>query len=125
MGLDKWLWAARFRKTRSAAKQAIEAGRVEIDGAACKPSRTLHVGDRLRVTRGEESFEIEVLGLSERRGSAAIAQALYRESEASRAAREVARGQRRAERAGYQPPAGKPDKRARRLIRALGDIDVM
>ena len=123
--LDTWLWAARFCKTRSAAKQAIEAGRVEIDGAACKPSRTLHVGDRLRVTRGEESFEIEVLGLSERRGSAMIAQALYRESETSRAASATDRGQRRAERAGYQPPAGPPDKRARRLIRALDDIDVM
>jgi len=121
--VDVWLWAARFFKTRALARQAIERGRVKIGDAACKPSRPLRVGDHLRVTRAEESFEIDVLGLSGKRGSAAAAQALYRESDASRAAREVARAQRRAERAGYQAPAGKPDKRARRLIRALGDID--
>lgn len=123
MRADSWLWAARFFKTRSLAKQAIEHGQVEINGAACKPARPMHIGDRLRVRRGEESFEIEVLALSGKRGSAAVAQALYRESESSRLAREAAREQRRAERAGYQAPAGKPDKRARRLIRALGDID--
>lgn len=123
--VDSWLWAARFFKTRSLAKQAIEHGQVEINGAACKPSRPLHAGDRLRIRRGEECFEVEVLGLSGKRGSAAVAQALYRESESSRVAREAAREQRRAERAGFQPPSGKPDKRARRLIRALGDIDSM
>ncbi|HET6907603.1 MAG TPA: RNA-binding S4 domain-containing protein [Rhodanobacteraceae bacterium] len=122
---DSWLWAARFFKTRSLAKQAIEHGQVEVNGAACKPSRPLHPGDQLRVRRGDESFEIEVLGLSGKRGSAAAAQALFRESEVSRAAREAAREQRRAARAGFQPPPGKPDKRARRLIRALGDIDSM
>ena len=121
--LDTWLWAARFFKTRSLAKQAIEAGRVEIDGRACKPAHALHAGAMLHITRGEERFEVEVRGLSERRGPAAIAQTLYCESETSRLARETAREQRRAERAGYQAPAGKPDKRARRLIRALGDID--
>ncbi len=121
--LDAWLWAARFFKTRSLAKQVVEAGRVKIAGGVCKPSRAVHVGERLRVMRGEEIFEVEVMGLSERRGSAALAQTLYRESETSRAARAAAREQRRAERAGYQPPTGKPDKRARRLIRALGDID--
>jgi len=121
--VDVWLWAARFFKTRALARQAIERGQVKIGDAACKPSRPLRVGDHLRVTRAEESFEIDVLGLSGKRGSAAAAQALYRESDASRAAREAARAQRRAERAGYQAPPGKPDKRARRLIRALGDID--
>lgn len=120
---DSWLWAARFFKTRSLARQAIDHGHVGINDAACKPSRPMRVGDRLRVQRGEETFEIEVLGLSSKRGSAAVAQALYLESEASRKAREAARDKRRAERAGYQPPAGKPDKRARKLIRALGDID--
>jgi ribosome-associated heat shock protein Hsp15 len=120
---DSWLWAARFFKTRSLARQAIEHGQVEINDASCKPSRPVHVGDRLHIRRGEESFVIEVLGLSGKRGSAAVAQALYRESEASRSAREAAREQRRAEHAGYQAPAGRPDKRARRLIRALGDID--
>lgn len=120
---DSWLWAARFFKTRSLARQAIEHGQVEINAAPCKPSRPMRVGDRLRIRRSEECFEIEVLALSGKRGSAALAQTLYRELESSRAAREAARAQRQAERAGYQAPAGKPDKRARRLIKALGDID--
>jgi len=120
---DSWLWAARFFRTRPLARQAIEHGHVGINDAPCKPSRLMHVGDRLRIQRGEECFEIEVLALSGKRGSAAVAQTLYREPESSRAAREAARDHRRAERAGYQAPAGKPDKRARRLIRALGDID--
>ncbi|HEX5352921.1 MAG TPA: RNA-binding S4 domain-containing protein [Rhodanobacteraceae bacterium] len=121
--IDAWLWAARFFKTRALAKQAVERGRVTIDGAACKPSHALKPGDRLRVTRAEETFEVEVTGLAHKRGSAALAQTLYRESDESIMAREAARGQRRAERAGYQPPPKRPDKRARRLLRALGDID--
>lgn len=123
--LDAWLWAARFYKTRSLAKQSLMNGRVAIDGSACKPSRPLHVGDRLQITRGDECFEIEVLALADKRSSAAVAQMLYHESDDSRAKREVARGQRRAERAGYRAPQGKPDKRARRLIKALGDIEAM
>jgi len=121
--IDAWLWAARFFKTRALAKQAVERGRVTLAGAVPKPSHALHVGDRLRVVRGEEIFEIEVIALAHKRGSAALAQTLYRESETSIKARETAREQRRAERAGYQPPPKRPDKRARRLIRALGDID--
>lgn len=123
--IDVWLWAARFFKTRALAKQAVVAGRVEIDGAACKPSRGVRVGDALAVVRGEERFEVRVAGLSEQRGPAAIAQALYSESDASRERREQAAAQRRAERAGFRPPAGKPDKRARRLILALGDLDAL
>ena len=123
--IDKWLWAARFYKTRSLAKQAVETGRVEVDGQARKPSASLRAGAALRIVRGEETFEVVVLALSAQRGSAAIAQALYRETDASRAAREAERARRRAEANGYRPPAGKPDKRARRLIRALGDIDAM
>ncbi len=122
--LDVWLWAARMFKTRSLAKQAIEAGRVEVNGDACgKPAKALRAGDRLAVRREHERYEIEVLVLSEQRGPASVAQALYRESDASRQAREVERERRRIERAGFQAPASKPDKRARRLIRALGDID--
>jgi len=122
--LDVWLWAARFFKTRSLAKQAIEAGRVEVAGqVAGKAAKAVRVGDRLVVRRGEERFELQVLGLDERRGSAAAAQALYAESEESRAQRESAAARRRDERAGYQAPDSKPDKKARRLIRALGDID--
>jgi len=121
--LDIWLWAARFFRTRSLAKQAIETGKVEVDGRQAKASRGVQVGNVLRIARGQEIFEVEVAALSELRGSATVARLLYVESEASRAAREKRLAELRAARAGYQPPQGKPDKRARRLIRALGDID--
>ena len=121
--LDLWLWAARFFKTRSLAKNAIEAGKVEVEGQRAKPSRVVRVGDSVRVTRGEELYEVEVRGLSDKRGPASIAQSLYAESDASRERREAERANRAAERAGYRAPETKPDKRARRLINALGDID--
>jgi ribosome-associated heat shock protein Hsp15 len=123
--LDIWLWAARFFRTRSVAKHAVETGKVEVDGQRAKPSRSVRAGDALRVARGDEVFEIQVRGVSENRGAASVAQALYSESEASRKAREAKRAELRAARAGYSPPQGKPDKRARRLIRALGDIDAL
>ncbi|HET6397536.1 MAG TPA: S4 domain-containing protein [Pseudoxanthomonas sp.] len=121
--LDVWLWAARFFRTRALAKDAIANGRVEVNGQRAKPARAVHAGDALVVQRGEERFEVKVLGLSDQRGPAAAAQALYAESEDSRRAREEARARRAAERSGYRPPEHKPDKRARRLIQALGDID--
>ena len=121
--LDLWLWAARFFRTRALAKQAIDTGKVEVDGQRAKPSRGVRAGDALVVARGEERFEIEVLALADVRGPASVAQTLYRESESSRLAREQARATRAAERSGYRAPETKPDKRARRLIRALGDID--
>ena len=121
--LDLWLWAARFYRTRTLAKQAIDTGKVEVDGQRAKPSRGVRVGDALLVARGEERFEIEVLALADVRGPASVAQTLYRESESSRLARERARALRAAERSGYRAPETRPDKRARRLIRALGDID--
>ena len=121
--LDLWLWAARFFRTRSLAKTAIETGKVEVDGQRAKASRSVRAGDALRIVRGDEVFEIQVLALSDQRGSASIAQMLYAESEASKARRAETLATLRAGRAGYQPPETKPDKRARRLIRALGDID--
>ncbi len=121
--LDLWLWAARFFKTRGLARQAIENGKIEVGGQRPKPSRSVRVGDALRVARGEELFDVRVMGLSDTRGPATVARTLYEESEASRAAREQARALRAAAHAGYRAPEGKPDKRARRLIRALGDID--
>lgn len=123
MRLDLWLWAARFFKTRALAKQAIETGKIEIGGQRAKPARGVRVADAIRISRGEECFEVKVLGLSVVRGPASIAQGLYSESEASRLRRESARAERAAERAGYRAPETRPDKRARRLIRALGDID--
>lgn len=121
--LDLWLWAARFYKTRAVAKHAIVTGKVDVGGQRAKPSRSVRIGDALVVARGEERFEVEVAGLTDVRGPASIAQTLYRESEASKLAREQGRALRAAERAGFRPPESKPDKRARRLIRALGDID--
>ena len=123
--LDIWLWAARFFKTRSLAKQAVETGKVEAGGQRAKPSRMVRVGDGLKISRGEEHFEVQVLALSDQRGPASVAQTLYAESEASRALREQARAQRAAERNGYRAPEHKPDKRARRLIQALGDLDAL
>ncbi len=123
--VDLWLWAARFFRTRSLAKQAIETGKVEVGGQRAKASRAVRVGDALRIVRGEEVFEIEVLGLSDQRGPAAVAQTLYAESEDSKARRAETLARLRAARAGYRPPESKPDKRARRLIRALGDIDAI
>jgi ribosome-associated heat shock protein Hsp15 len=121
--LDIWLWAARFFKTRSLAKQMIEGGKIQVNDAPCKPSRSVRVGDRLHIARGEDRYSIVVLALSEQRGPASVAQTLYSESEESRLARQQAAEQRRLEATGYAKPATKPDKRARRLIRALGDID--
>lgn len=123
--LDVWLWAARFFKTRALAKQAIEGGKVEVQGQGAKPSRLLKTGEQLSLRRGEDQFDIQVLGLSERRGPASAAQALYAESEASRERRLRLAAERRAANAGYRAPASKPDKRARRLIQALGDLDAL
>lgn len=123
--LDIWLWAARFFKTRALAKQAVETGKVEIGGQRAKPARSVRIGDELKIARGEETFELQVTALSDQRGPATVARTLYRESEDSRVKREAAAAQRRAERTGYQAPQSKPDKRARRLIRALGDIDAL
>ena len=121
--LDIWLWAARFYRTRSLAKQAVEAGKVDVGGQRAKASRSVRAGDALRIVRGEEIFEVEVVAIGEQRGPATVARTMYAESETSRAAREARLANLRAARAGYQPPQGKPDKRARRLIRTLGDID--
>ncbi|MCK9539089.1 RNA-binding S4 domain-containing protein [Dokdonella sp.] len=121
--LDVWLWAARFFKTRALAKQAIEGGKVKFDGASGKPGKLVRPGTRLDITRGEDRFEVEVLALAVQRGPAPVAQGLYLEAEASRIARTEAAEQRRLTGASEARPRGKPDKRARRLIRALGDID--
>ncbi len=117
--VDQWLWAARFFKTRSLAKQAIDGGRIDVNDAGCKPAKALHVGDMLRISRGEERLEVEVLGLSDKRGPASVAQALYRETESSRVAREAAHEQRQL--VGVSGPLKRPDKHARRDLRRLKD----
>jgi ribosome-associated heat shock protein Hsp15 len=118
---DIWLWAARFFKTRSLAKRAMEAGRVTINDLPCKPSKLLHIADRIVVTLGPEQTESDVLGLDEKRGPAAVAQMLYRETEASRTNRAAQREQRRLSGVDSAKPPSRPDKRSRRLIhRFLG-----
>lgn len=123
--LDVWLWAARFFKTRSLAKQAVETGKVDVAGQRPKSSRALRCGEQLRIQRGDEVFEVRVCGLSDTRGPAVQAQTLFEESEESKLRRAKLRELRSAERNGYQAPEHKPDKRARRLIKALGDIDAL
>lgn len=85
--IDKWLWAARFFKTRSLASRACELGRIDCNGITVKASRDVRVGDMLRVKTEGGDFQVEVLGLSDTRGPAAVAQTLYRETEASKEAR--------------------------------------
>lgn len=123
--LDQWLWAARFFKTRSIARQAVDTGKVDVAGQRAKPARAVRIGDAMRIVRGEEAFDVVVRAVSARRGSASVAQGLYEEPESSRLRRQAERATRAAQRAGYQAPVAKPDKRARRLIRALGDIDAL
>lgn len=86
--IDKWLWAARFFKTRTLAQEAVELGRVRLDGNRLKPSREVKPGDKLEITRGEEKFTVYVEKLSTVRGPASIAQTLYRETDESRILRE-------------------------------------
>ena len=121
--LDAWLWVARYFKTRALAKHAVELGRVQVEGQDAKPSRIVRPGVRVTIVRSDETFEVQVKELTQQRGPAKIAITLYEESEASLAARIEARAKARAAHAGYSAPESKPDKRARRLIRALGDID--
>lgn len=123
MRLDKWLWAARFFKTRSLATQAVNGGKVHLNGARVKPSRLLHTGDELTIQRGTERYEVEVLGLAGHRRPAPEAQRLYAESDASRRAREDLREQRRLQRQAEPVPARRPDKRQRRQIRQFRERD--
>lgn len=117
--LDKWLWATRFYKTRGLAQQAIKGGHVEINGQRAKPSRLLRVDDRLRITRAELVFEIDVIGLIERRVSAPLAAEQYQETEAGRRAREARMAELKDQRSEGAGPARRPDKRQRRQLRSL------
>jgi ribosome-associated heat shock protein Hsp15 len=114
--IDKWLWAARFFKTRSLASRACELGRIQSNGQPAKPAREVHVGDMLRVTNDSGDFQIEVLILNEVRGPAAVAQTLYRETETSRELRLKAAEERKALRQFQPAPTRRPSKRDRRKI---------
>ncbi|MCW8828001.1 MAG: S4 domain-containing protein [Gammaproteobacteria bacterium] len=114
--LDKWLWAARFFKTRALATEAINGGHVHLNGSRPKPSRPLQVGDELVIRKGQEEFRLTVRELSARRGPASVAQLLYEEHEESRQKREALREQRRLEAAAAPQPSRRPDKKGRRKI---------
>jgi ribosome-associated heat shock protein Hsp15 len=117
--IDKWLWAARFFKTRSLAARACELGRIEFNGQHAKASREVQIGDMLRVKNDGGGFQVEVLLLSEIRGPAALAQTLYRETEASRALRMELAETRKAMLAADGVREGKPSKRDRRELDRL------
>ncbi|MEO8126298.1 MAG: RNA-binding S4 domain-containing protein [Bryobacteraceae bacterium] len=115
MRIDKWLWAARFFKTRSIASRTCDLGRIAVNGQQAKASREIRVGDMLQVKNDGGEFQLEVLLLSEMRGPAAVAQTLYRETEESKALRVKAAEERKAQPAGEWRD-GKPSKSDRRKI---------
>jgi ribosome-associated heat shock protein Hsp15 len=119
--IDKWLWAARFFKTRSLAAEAVERGHVRVDDARVKPARPLRPGDRLLVQRGDERIECVVQGLSEVRGPAAVAQTLYAETPESRTRRDRAAEARRLAREPAAALKGRPTKRDARELRRWTD----
>ncbi len=117
--MDKWLWAARFFKTRALAARACELGRITSNGQPAKASRDVRAGDRLQVKSDGGDFQIEVLMLSEVRGPAAVAQTLYRETEASRELRQKLADERKAFAQIKAQGQGKPSKRDRRELARL------
>ena len=122
--LDKWLWASRFFKTRSVAREAVSGGKVHLNGNRAKPGRSLNIGDELRIQRGEEEYTVTVLELSARRGPASVARTLYEESEESRIKREQLAAQRKLEHQQNATRQRRPDKRQRRhLVRFKNKFD--
>lgn len=118
--IDKWLWAARFFKTRSMASQAVSGGKVHVNGARVKPARIVLIGDEMRIRRGEVEFVVIVQGISGKRRPAREAQLLYEETEESLLQREEMRHKKRMESAGKMfGPMKRPDKKARRQIRSF------
>lgn len=116
MRLDKWLWAARFYKTRSLATQAIESGQVRLNSERCKPAKDARIGDEILLRHGGLEWQVVVMGLSDRRGSASVAQKLYEETESSRAKREEALALRRMTSEPAHDIKGRPTKRDRRVL---------
>jgi ribosome-associated heat shock protein Hsp15 len=117
--IDKWLWAARFFKTRGAATEAVLGGHVQVNGARVKPARDVVVGDRLGIRRGQLRFTVTVTGLAERRGPASAAAELYEEDPESIAARERQRDERRLAKPLGSDLTARPTKRDRRRLDAL------
>jgi ribosome-associated heat shock protein Hsp15 len=114
--VDKWLWAARFFKTRALAAKACDLGRIQSNGQPAKLAREVRIGNMLRITNDGGDFEVKVLLLSDTRGPASAAQTLYRETEASRELRQKVAAERKAMREFEELPMGRPSKRDRRHI---------
>jgi ribosome-associated heat shock protein Hsp15 len=121
--IDKWLWAARFFKTRSLAADAVEKGRVRIGGAAVKPAKDVRVGDRVQIEIERIVWEIEVLGVCDVRGPASVAQTLYSETDDSKVKRQVELERRKHFREPAAALHGRPTKRDRRIIDKLSGGD--
>lgn len=121
--LDKWLWAARFFKTRSLASEAVDTGKVKLGGERVKPARSLRVGDALAIDNGAETWEVAVLGLSDKRGAASVARLLYAETPASIARREQLAEERKLFREPGTTIKGRPTKRDRRQLSKAGGLD--
>lgn len=114
--LDKWLWAARFFKHRTLATDAVEGGKVQLNGIRVKPAKDVKIGDRVEIQQAEARFTVIVTGIAEKRGSATVAQTLYAETPESIAARETAREERKFAATPGADLHGRPTKRDRRLI---------
>jgi ribosome-associated heat shock protein Hsp15 len=117
--VDKWLWAARFFKTRGAATEAVVGGRVQVNGTRVKPARDVAVGDRLEITRAHERWAVMVTGLADRRGPASVAATLYEETPESAEERKRRRDERRLARPVGADLSARPTKRDRRRLDAL------
>jgi len=115
--IDKWLWAARFYKTRALATEAVNGGHVQINGQRSKAARAIHVNDVLKIRKADHTYIITIDALSERRGAAVVAQLLYTEAPESIEARERSRLQRRLDVMANPRPTRRPDKRQRRQLR--------
>jgi ribosome-associated heat shock protein Hsp15 len=121
--LDKWLWAARFYKTRGLASEAIAGGKVQVNGDRAKRARPVQPGDEIRIRQGPYEHHVVVRALSARRGSAAVAAQLYEETPASRAAREAMAVQLKSVHAAFVPDKGRPTKKDRRELGRLKGRD--
>jgi ribosome-associated heat shock protein Hsp15 len=121
--LDKWLWAARFFKTRAQAKSEIEGGHVHLNGARGKASKDLRLGDTLEIRHGLNKITINVTSLTERRGNAKTAASLFKETESSIHEREIGVARRKMERAGLKVPSTRPTKKDRRALRELKETN--
>ena len=121
--IDKWLWAARFFKTRSLASQAVDGGKIQLNGQRVKPAKEVKPGDELLIRVAELEWTVSVVALSKHRGPAEAAKRLYTESEASQARRQAAIEMRRLQKVPVREERGRPSKRDRRLIRRFTEGD--